>query len=116
MSTRLRTGRLEIAVLVLVAAITLSSTISSPVRQAIHDDLLAHSLAHIVVFAGLAWLSSHRAKTNGLAIALCFATLVFAAGLEWIQHAIYAHALEWNDIRDDFIGITGALLLRIVHQ
>jgi hypothetical protein len=72
---------------------------------------MLHGVEHAVAFGILAMMLLFLCRTRGQKWLVTLAMLCFAWALEFRQHQIYGHFLEWWDVWDDGIGILLALLL-----
>ena len=70
-----------------------------------------HREIHWLVFAGAAFLLLLLSRTRRQE--LCSVTVTFFLGLslEYLQHLVYHHTMEWLDVRDDALAILVTLAL-----
>ena len=70
-----------------------------------------HREIHWLAFGGVAFLllmvsRNRRQEIRGV-IVMCLLGL----SLEYLQHLLYRHAMEWRDVRDDTLAIVAPLAL-----
>jgi len=106
-----------------VAAVTIGSFLPAEQKKrfgtqpyALHHPVATgHRVAHILTFgvtALLFLLPTDRPRSQALAVGAAF---LLGCAIEVTQFAItFAPMLEWWDVRDDAIGIAGALLIFLV--
>jgi hypothetical protein len=97
-----------------VSVLIFGSLLPQKAKHAIGTQGIWHRPVHLVLFATTAFtarpaFARHPFLTPVLLIA-------FALSLELAEHLLYFNLFEWNDVRDDVIGIAVGLLLSRVGR
>ena len=80
-------------------------------KQSVGTTGILHGFGHIVVFAITAILFCCCGDKGTVRILIAGAVILFGAGLEFLQWAIYGSTFEWSDVRTDSVGSFLGLLL-----
>ena len=103
------------AALLWAAALFIGSL--QPYRPAhIHRGAI-HHLLHVFAFGILTFLliAAHN-KLDRISLWPAAAVFLFGFTIELLQHWSYRNPLEWNDVRDDAIGICAVTALYLILQ
>jgi hypothetical protein len=102
---RYRTGALIWATALLILSL-------QPMRPGnIHFGLL-HRLAHFLCFGALAFLGTRGFLRPGrISLWPASECFIFGLAIEFLQHCQNRMSIEWNDVRDDALGILAFTVL-----
>jgi hypothetical protein len=92
-------------------AVALTGGSLQPLRPGGQHDSEIHQLLHFVCFGVLVLLAWGAFPGRRSLVWIVLACILFGATLEFLQHWEFREAMEWNDVRDDAIGVGVAGLL-----
>jgi len=115
--TRLLTSR-GIALLWMgwTAAVIAGSLLPFNAKHLTHTVGIVHRLVHVVAFAGIALRPSIVRSPLRRKLIASVNVALLGAVLELLQHYYYGNMYEWGDVRDDCIGVIGAIMLGLLVQ